>query len=502
MASIQYIDEPNLIVPLAASYNTRGNSGFVHTLVNAKDQRKLNSVYEPIQNKATGKTTLYLAKRPGVIDSVSTYGTSTRIPYLWEIGSGESGDAPTNRWLFSVDGANGQNTASSATTTVTVTTRSFFVPAYVDKTSISGVDTIVLQLQRISAAAVQLTFYATSVAAWTEITDSDFPGQIGSATGKMEFLDGYAFIATSTNTIANSQLNSLSDWRANGFIRRRSKQDQGTGLARLGGQIISFGSASMEVYKNAGTASGSPLEAVAEFDYGLAAPIADQRHYSAVLDGWLYWVGQNPTGVFAFNSQTVEKVSTPAIDKIFAGRPIYFVGALSFQGKRAIAIGLTTTQQSPSRTLLFFPEWEDWFDWTSTVFTPQSSPRRMDVCLGMSGASANKLFQIATSTEVWRDDGTDYTMTHQFKMPNTGNAHRRLLMFGVKGDTAASTTTSTLKVRFSTDDWQTSSAARDIDMTKAKKHIYRCGGYSDLGVYLDHTGNLDCRMEAVVARVE
>ncbi len=92
-------------------------------------------------------------------------------------------------------------------------------------------------------------------------------------------------------------------------------------------------------------------------------------------------------------------------------------------------------------------------------------------------------------------------MTHQFKLPTTGNAHQRLQMFGVKGDTAATTTTSALNVRFSFDDWQTSTAARSIDLTKAKKHIYRCGGYSDLAVYLDHTANLDCRLEAAVARI-
>jgi hypothetical protein len=76
-------------------------------------------------------------------------------------------------------------------------------------------------------------------------------------------------------------------------------------------------------------------------------------------------------------------------------------------------------------------------------------------------------------------------------------------MCGVIGDTTVSTTSCTLNVSFSDDDWQTTSATRSIDMTKVgKKHIYRCGSYTDRGVQLTQTGNVPLRLEKFVAKID
>src|SRR5258706_4423579 len=63
------IDEPNVIIPLASSYNERGITGFTHAVTNSEDQRKINCFYELVKNAMTGKGTLTLSKRPGVTDS-------------------------------------------------------------------------------------------------------------------------------------------------------------------------------------------------------------------------------------------------------------------------------------------------------------------------------------------------------------------------------------------------------------------------------------------------
>lgn len=72
-------------------------------------------------------------------------------------------------------------------------------------------------------------------------------------------------------------------------------------------------------------------------------------------------------------------------------------------------------------------------------------------------------------------------------------------MFGVVGDTA--TSASTLNVEFSDDDYVTFQAARTIDMTQPIKQIYRCGSYKDRAVRLTHTGDVEFRASAVIARV-
>src|SRR5260221_5447086 len=76
------IDEPNVIIPLASSYNERGVAGYTHAVTNSEDQRKVNCFYELAKNAATGKGTLTLAKRPGVTIDANTYGASSPTSYL------------------------------------------------------------------------------------------------------------------------------------------------------------------------------------------------------------------------------------------------------------------------------------------------------------------------------------------------------------------------------------------------------------------------------------
>jgi hypothetical protein len=141
-------DEPNVTIPFAASYNTRGIAGFTNAVTNALDQRKINCAYELYKNGISGKDTLYLVKRPGVADVGSTYGTSGQAGYLWEVAAGASTNAAANRWVFSTSG-NDVRASDSSTTTVIVTA-SGYAPAFVDKTAISGTDTVVVQLRNAS----------------------------------------------------------------------------------------------------------------------------------------------------------------------------------------------------------------------------------------------------------------------------------------------------------------------------------------------------------------
>ena len=145
---------------------------------------------------------------------------------------------------------------------------------------------------------------------------------------------------------------------------------------------------------------------------------------------------------------------------------------------------------------MFFPAWKEWFEWTSTVYTPVNNGEWF---LGV-GSNQHKLNRISRATSNWQDAGTNFTWTHQFKLPATGNNRKFMSMFGVIGDTARSA--STLNVQFSDDDWQSVNTARTIDLTSQTKMITRCGSYRNRGVRLEHTANLDVRLESVLARIE
>lgn len=499
MPPIQYIDEPNLIVPLAASYNTRGILGYTQAVTNADDQLKINSVYEPVMNSATGKATLYLCKRPGVTEFVSTFSTSSNVSYLYEGSPGNFPLSGSGAVIFYTDG-NDVRAAGRATSTNITTNAVGYAPAFADSTLVSGKRHLVVQLRAGTGTSATQTVWWTSSTTMAAGVFQEVAG-VGQPFGKMEFMDGYGFVLSGHTTIRNSALNTISTWAAANYISRQVKQDLGSGLARLGKQLIAFGESTMEVFRNAGNPFGSPLESVPHLsqNYGLAdTNVAGMRHYYAELGGRIYWRGTNPHGVFAYNGENVEKISTPAIDKILAERQHYFVGRIGFSGQTAIVIGLDLVTATTQRALLFFPSWKDWFIWESTTFIPQTNGIYENLCLGTSG-NQHRLYAIATSTSTFQDDGANYTWTHQFKLPKRGNSFQKMDMFGLVGDTAS--TSHLINVQFSDDDYASFTTARTIDMSGTDKMITRCGGYRSRAVKLSYAGDQQLRIEAAMARV-
>src|SRR5690349_4912110 len=102
------IEDPNVILPLASSYNERGVAGYTHVVTNAEDQRKINCFYEVAKNPMTGKGTLTLSKRPGVVSPLNV-GTSAQNVYL--IIAAANSNNPfagsiVDPWVINDDGSN------------------------------------------------------------------------------------------------------------------------------------------------------------------------------------------------------------------------------------------------------------------------------------------------------------------------------------------------------------------------------------------------------------
>lgn len=505
------VDKPNLVLPLACSYDQR--QYWTDTFTN---QRKVNSIYEPIVNSMTGNRTLRIHKRPGVTSAGAL--AANHSPFL-AISMGSS-TSTTAHWVITADTANPTNYRATNTSSANVIfSANNFAPTYVDKTLISGTETAVVQFRSSAGdgTTAQRVFYASAIGSWTEITDADFAAT--KPQGKMEHLDGYAFYLNSDNKIYNSDLNSLANWTATSFITKQIKQDRPMGMAKLGRMVLAFGAETVEAFYNAGNATGSPLARIPQLaaNVGLASlaqdydAAVDPRHYAAVVKNKLYFLGSvaqmraTNIGVYAFDGTRFEKVSTYEIDSLlnYTGLDVNIVsnvGPFSFAGREALAIGLSGNGDATQKWLMYFPEWNDWFEWDSQVIQPVNSG---NFFLGNANSGlgyGDDVFTFETTTPVFQDAGVSYTMTHQFKLPQTGADRKRMHFAGVIGDTQ--TSASDLSISFSDDDYQTFSTARTIDLTKDKKQIYRCGTYRGRAVKLEHSANTDCRLEAFVARVE
>ena len=489
--------KPNVVLPLAASYNERNVLGYSATITNRLDQRKVNSCYELIKNTITGNTTVYLVNRPGVVANSNSFGESGQVSYLAVVPpSGQSGEQP---WVFSV--SSNDVRVSNSTQTTTFMSAANYKPGFVDRTLVNGTDTVLVQI-RSDVLTAQRAFYASSVALWTEVV-STFSTFIHR--GKMEFMDGWGFILAGDNNIYNSNINTISTWPSGNFIKKQIQLDFPVGLARLNNQIIAFGQETAEVFYNAGV-TPAPLGRLQHLHQRLglspASPANDGTHYYTTLGNRIYFVG-GPGGdgssqsAYSYDGSRFEKISNSAVDKILTERLPRSVEKINFQGKNAVAFRLENNSVTTQRWLMFFPEYNDWFEWQSNAFMPINTSFYY---LGV-GTNQHKVY-FFDLLDNWLDANTTYTFSHQFKMPTEGNERKQMDFFGVVGDTARSTTTNTLQVAFSDDDWNTTTAAGTIDLTTPDKMITRCGAYHDRGVVLTHTGNTQVRLQSAIAKVK
>ncbi len=501
-------ETPNISIPLANSYNERGINGYAATVTAQQDQRKINCFYELIRNSVSGQSTVYLTKRPGTSIG-DTIDSGVLTSYL--IAKDTVAALGAHPWVFSADTTNFKVTQGSGTNTIATDVSSIGYPAFVDTTILSGVVYNVVQLRKgLYSSQTQRVFFANLSNSWTEITDTDFTSL--SVKGKIEHLDGYAFIMTLDNYIVNSDLNSLSSWTANNKIQKTIKQDYPAGLAKLGQIILAFGTETVEGFVNAGNPSGSPLQRRPDItaDIGLAYNsgfdnVVGRRHYTAVLNKKLFFVGnQDVTGirsiaVFAFNGASFDKVSTPAVDKILAGASsqISHIQKIAFYGKEAISIWLGTLSGSTQHWLMFFPDVNEWFEWTSTKFSPVSDGHYF---LGVAGVNDTQLSEFSISTG-WVDGGSaSYAMSVQFILPKRSNGRKFMSWAAVEADTAGAS--SPLSVEFSDNDYASFQGARTIELSGDTKRIDRCGSFRNRAVRLTHSANSECRLEKFIARIK
>jgi hypothetical protein len=508
---MSYPDEPNLIIPMASTVNERGVAGYTHSVTNSEDQRKLNCFYELSKNQMTGKGTLTLTKRPGVTIDANTYGTSAQAAYLAINAPGNAASYPAV--FYTVTAGADIKVSTSAFTRLILSSAFSLRPTYVDFTAISNAQVVVLQMvNTVTQTAHSVSFVTVANLsagnAWTAIVDADFTGL--QHVGKMEHLDGYAFILAGNNLIWNSTLNELesgtgTSWVATNFLAKQMQQDRAVGLARLSNKLLAFGENTVEVFYNAGNTTGSPLGRITQLNQriGLVPMVqssAGGTHYYATSEDKIYFVGRRSggaqsLGVFFFNGQNFNKVSSAYIDKILSEQSgsLYSVNALGFNGQSAVAICLTAPTAATQRSLLFFPEWKEWFEWTSTVFSPVNGG---GYHLGVS--QPHKLYTFAASDK-WQDDTTSYQWFSQFKLPTKGSPRNVLNMYGVDADTARSA--NDLTVEISRDDCVSFSTVGTIDLTQDRKVGFRGGPFRNAYIRLGNTNAVETRIHNFLARL-
>ncbi len=528
MATDQF-NRPNVVLPMAASINVRGLSPYTSLLSGAPDQLKINCYHENLGNPVSGQTVNYLLKRPGThVVNVGTVpaasASSGDIPFLI-LASNIQTSFCTDRTNASVYALN--LTADGTRKAISTTSAT---PKYVDSVLISNSTQRVVQLSNGDTFTSDDTGSAGT--SWTEISASAFADII--AVGKMEFVDGFAFILESgTGKIRNSDLNNLASWPLTGFITKTIISDVEKGLMRCGNKIVAFGEETLEIFVNAGNATGSPLNRIPNSAQRLG--LADARkHYYAEISGKTYFIGstqrysnigsqvqgaqRRDVGAYAFDGSSFGKISTPAIDRILmeandagnTGRLINHIQRIPVNGQEAVSFLLSPDNTATATWLMYFIKNNDWYIWNSQRFRPIGGGQYFVPITYSGGASSGATYyRFNTSSSQVAVDGDaagTFDMVHQFRLPKNDNATTKMAWAGVVANSISASASTTangeakLYISFSDDDYQSFSTPRVIDLTQRKKQIYRCGAYQDRVVRLVHSGNAECRIQAFIAK--
>jgi len=451
-----------------------------------KDAKYVNCFGMTVPDALTGKTKLYTVKRPGWATSVTpASGNIGTAIFVWT-GSSSGTDVisafgSTNSTIYNGTTSLGAITgkARSINETVVGTTATLLV-ASGDNTG---------------------WYYDTGVGTMTKIADADFPGNAGKTTvGGFAVIDGFNCIMDSTGALWASDLNSVTAWTSTSFDTANSYADKGIGCVRHRNFVMAFGTESIEFYQNAGL-SPFPLAKASAMTVKVGAISADAI---AQIADTTFWAGSTPQGgisVFQYDGG-LSRISTPEIDTnlILAGASNISLTTLRIYGRSMVLV------KAGASTYVYVIEEKTWHEWSST--TPLWTK-----CVGVSlgGTMVNyavsnistsgKVYVMNPSLLVFTDDGTTYTARVQLPKMDMGNMHRKFYrMVQVVGD--VETTSSTLTISYSDDDYQSYTVAGTVDLSNDERYLFRLGSSNRRSWVLSHSANTPMRLEALEVDVK
>lgn len=470
---------PKQRFPLVGSTNTRitsasgsgASSGVVGTGVvgvmvvgkggnpTDKDQRFLNCFPITITNPLTQKVTAYCMKRPGFAAySTPSAGNAGSALHVW---------AGNSSKIMSAFGST-NSTVYDGTTSLGAITG---VAKAITETFVSTTPTLV-----ISSSDNTGWYHDTTVP--TKIGDAEFPGNAGKTlAGTFAHMDGYAFILDTEGTLWNSDLNTVTSWTALGFIKANVYPDTGVAAIRHRSTIVAFGAQSMEVFRNAGNATGSPLSRIEEATQQIG--LISAQALGAINDV-LCWVGTSRTGdigVYLYDGGVPQRVSSPFIENQLSllGSTNIRLQVARFYGRSFVVIMGTAS------TYVYSIEDKAWHEWSSTtpLWTSLDGLAQGSGVLTFALSSLStggKVYVINPANLTFEDNGSAYTASIRTSPVDFDTSdYKRCSALEVIGDTEASA--SPMSISWTDDDYNTYSTARSVDLSDDRKRILRCGRF-------------------------
>jgi hypothetical protein len=579
-------------LPLVGSMNQRGIDGEASLSV-PEDQRFLNCAFTVVQNPVTGKNSVYMERRPGwATDSlVSAGNASTGLAKPQAFNATLSAFGDTNSEVFVgtvsvgtitgralhftetlisssayvmlrssdgtgwyyVDGAkdvtaytaDGNNSTTitdikiaGATNTAGLypgqkLTAGANIPAGTRVVSVNaGAFTAVLDTATTGGAFNDLAITKEPIA---KILDADFitTGTYISAFAEM---DGYLFYPTDDGKLRNSDLNSVTAYTSTNFISPAMAPDKPIAVARQKNIIVCFGQGSSEKFYNAGNATGSPLQRMAQHFEKIGT--IDQRSVTSIEDDIFYVSAplEGDVGVWMMRGLQSKKISTATMDKLLGTVAVdgaIYASSFRLGGQAYAAFYLSSASDGPASSLLLesgdvlllesgdeilledtpgqvasfvrlyvynidLNIWGEWDCDEATFIDAVSSGTANQLLAASRSNTGGKIYTInpVANGEIYQDDGSTYDCQIRTARIDHGTGKRKfvseLKLVCDRQDAG------TVLCEASDDDYRTWFTLGTFDLTEMEPKITRCGSYKGGRAYrLTHSYNGAFRAEAL-----
>jgi hypothetical protein len=458
-----------------------GATGFA----SEKDCRFINCLPLSYLDKIAGQKWVKIVKRPGFA-AVNTPDT------------GELGKA-IHVWVGQASGTKVISAFGSTSELFDGTTSLGSITGeciHIDETSISGTATLTFS----SSNGKQ--YYYQNAGSITEITDGDAPMNASrTIAGYAAHMDGYMFLLDTTGRLYNSDVNSVVNWTALSFITANSQPDVGVCVVRHRNTLITFFKQHYEVFRNAGIATGSPLEKMEH----LAQSIGCVNHSAITTVGdVVFWMGVNKDSVislYSYDAGRVDAVSDPQMDALWgvAGPSNISLTTIGYHGRSFVVVNVS------NRSYAYCVEEKHWHElggsrlWYKAAGVTTGTTTS---CYAVSDKVASgKVYAMSPSAIVWQDDGA--AVSSFWVTPRWDNGHsgrKRMGALYVVADQSLSS--AELGIRFYDDDYQNASTRRTVDLADLRPRLHRCGSFFRRAFAFDHNANSEFRIEAIEVDVE
>lgn len=487
-------------IPFTGAYNTRpgtlaltGTSGVCGIAVcgvsicgktnqpSDKDHRLINCFHitETDQNAQTKR--IYIVKRAGPQTSnTPNTGHVGNAIHVWNgQGTGTkimSAIGNTDFALF--DGTTLKGSGTGKATAIT-------------ETSVSGTPTLTI------SSTDSTGWYYQDGGSVTKISDSDYPGNASrTTTGPIVHMDGYAFQMDTTTRVYNSDLNSVTAWTANSYLTANSMPDVGVACWRHRDLIIGFCKEHLDIFRNVGNPTGSPLRRIDELSQKIGC--INQDAITEVRDQ-VYFIGSTKgsnLALYSFNGGEITKHSKSEIEAALsiAGPTNITITKLGMYGRHFVVICAS------SSTYAYCIEEDSWSEWSGIQLWYKAdgvgSGSSIVNYMVSKAIASGKVYVLNPANIAYTDDGNTLTATIQTAKLDMGTArHKFWHRLDVIGD--QQTAASTLSIAWSDDDYQTTSSPRTVDLSVTRPNLTRCGRSRRRSYLLAHSANTAMRVEAL-----